>query len=56
MTVPQPMQRFGLIPCGLLISLPVGEGEVLLVLEERFTDQKGKKKERDDYGKDNVLY
>ena len=37
----QPMQRFGLIPCGLLTSLPDEEGEVLLVLEERFTDQKG---------------
>jgi len=38
MTVPQAMQRFGLIPCGLLTYLPAREGEVLLVLEDRFTD------------------
>lgn len=56
MTVLQPMQRFGLIPCGLLTSLPVGEGEVLRVLGDRFTNQKSQKKERNEYGKDNVLY
>jgi len=56
MTVPQPMQRVSLIPCGLLTSLPGGEGEVLLVLEDRFTDQKGQKKGRNGHGKDNVLY
>ena len=56
MTVLQPMQRFSLIPCGLLTSLPGGEGEMLQELEDRSTDQKGQKKERNGYGKDNVLY
>lgn len=56
MTVPQTMQRFSLIPCGLPPSLPGGEEEVLQALEDRSTDQKGQIKEGDSYGKNNVLY